>query len=270
MQPEPSKDYAAATRGGMNDFFRGDGGYAPPAPPQPSRDELITEYLPYVRRIVHRIAVHLPSHVEIDDLINVGVIGLIQAIDRYDATRDNKFLTYAVFRIKGAVLSELRSRDYLSRSNRRKVREMDMVYCELEQQLGRPVRDEEIADAMGVALTDVYQVKRMSSISFVSFEELGFSSEEEQTSLLGALEKGRSEDALTMTRLKETRRAMADAIEELPEKERMVISLYYVDELTMKEAGKVLGITESRVSQIHSQAIIHLRAKLRKKGLIGS
>ena len=103
------------------------------------RDELITEYLPYVKRIVHRIAVHLPSTIDIDDLMNVGVIGLIQAVDRYDPSRDNKFMTYAVFRIKGAVLSELRSRDFLSRSNRRKIRDLENACMKLEQKLGREV-----------------------------------------------------------------------------------------------------------------------------------
>lgn len=268
MQTEAHQQYAMAAKGRMNGFLGGEpsGSYSVAA--QSDREKLISEYLPYVKRIVHRIAVHLPSHVEIDDLINVGVIGLIQAIDRYDASRDNKFLTYAVFRIKGAVLSELRSRDYLSRSNRRKVRELDNVYIDLEQKLGRAVADEELAEAMGVRLDDLYQIKRMSSISFVSYEELGVSAEEEKAGLLGTLMSGETEDALAMTRIKEMQKALAEAIEDLPEKEKMVVSLYYVDELTMKEAGRVLGITESRVSQIHSQAIIHLRSKLRKTGLI--
>ena len=103
------------------------------------REQLITEYLPYVKRIVHRLAMHLPSTIDIDDLMNVGVIGLIQAVDRYDPRRDNKFITYAVFRIKGAVLSELRSRDFLSRSNRRKIRELENAFLRLEQKLGREV-----------------------------------------------------------------------------------------------------------------------------------
>ena len=116
------------------------------------RDQLINEYLPYVKRIVQRIAVHLPATVDIEDLMNVGVIGLIQAVDRYDPRRDNKFMTYAVFRIKGAVLSELRSRDFLSRSNRRKIRELENTYLKLEQKLGRQVEDQEVAAELGVQL----------------------------------------------------------------------------------------------------------------------
>jgi len=232
------------------------------------RDQLITEYLPYVKRIVHRIAVHLPSTIDIDDLMNVGVIGLIQAVDRYDPGRDNKFMTYAVFRIKGAVLSELRSRDFLSRSNRRKIRDLENANLKLEQQLGREVDDEEVAQELGIAVDQVYRTKQMSSISFISFEELGFSSRDEKEKLLSYLIDN-DDNALTLARLKELKEAVARAIEQLPEKEKLVISLYYLEELTMKETGKVLSITESRVSQIHSQAILRLRAKLKKEKLIG-
>jgi len=231
------------------------------------RDELITEYLPYVKRIVQRIANHLPPTVDVDDLMNVGVIGLIQAVDRYDPNRDNKFMTYAIFRIKGAVLSELRSRDFLSRSNRRKIRELERAYFKLEQRLGRHVEDYEVADEMGVEVEDVYRTKQLSNISFISFEELGYSSRDEKEKLMNYLFNS-EDDALNLTKLKELKSALARAIEQLSEKERLVISLYYNDELTMKETGKVLNITESRVSQIHSQAILRLRAKLRKLRLL--
>jgi RNA polymerase sigma factor for flagellar operon FliA len=206
----------------------------------------------------------------VDDLENVGVIGLIQAVDRYDPTRENKFLTYAEFRIKGAVLSELRSRDYLSRANRKKFRELEKTYLRLEQKLGREVKDFEVALELGIDLEELYRIKRLSSISFISFEEIGYTTKEEKENLLNYLinSDSLSEDALTLTRLKEVQRALANAIMELPEKEKMVVSLYYWDELTMKEIGKVLGITESRVSQIHSQTVIRLRRKLIKLGLV--
>jgi RNA polymerase sigma factor for flagellar operon FliA len=220
-----------------------------------------------VKRIVHRLAVHLPSTVDIEDLMNVGVIGLIQAVDRYDSTRDNKFMTYAIFRIKGAVLSELRARDFLSRSNRRKIRELENTFMRLEQKLGREADDSEVAQELGVDLEQVHRTKQMSSISFISLEELGVSSKDEKEKLLSYLVNN-DDDALSLTKVKELKGALAQAIEQLAEKERLVISLYYLEELTMKETGKVLGITESRVSQIHSQAILHLRAKLRKQKLL--
>jgi RNA polymerase sigma factor for flagellar operon FliA len=231
------------------------------------RDQLISEYLPYVKRIVQRLAVHLPSTVDIDDLMNVGVIGLIQAVDRYDPRRDNKFMTYAIFRIKGAVLSELRARDFLSRSNRRKIRELESAYQRMEQKLGREVEDKEIAQELGIELEQVYRTKQMSSISFISLEELGVSSKDEKEKLMNFLTNN-EDDALNLTKLKALKEALVEAIKQLPEKERLVVSLYYLDELTMKETGKVLGITESRVSQIHSQAILHLRSKLRKQKLL--
>lgn len=234
------------------------------------RNQLISEYLPYVKRIVNRIAVHLPSSIEVDDLVNVGVIGLIQAIERYDPSRDNKFITYAVFRIKGAVLSELRSRDYLGRTTRRKIRDLEKTYLALEQRLGREVTDEEVAEEMKISLDEFYKVKRMSSISFVSFEKIvDYSSSGDGSDPLGAtLTSDESSDALSMTTMKELKAVIARNIDILPEKEKLVISLYYSDELTMKEIGQVLGITESRVSQIHGQAIIRLRNKLRREGLL--
>jgi RNA polymerase sigma factor for flagellar operon FliA len=233
-----------------------------------SREELIVEYLPYVKRIVNRIAVHLPPSVETEDLLNVGVIGLIQAVDRYDPTRDNKFTTYAAFRIKGAVLSELRSRDFLSRSNRRKIRELERAYVKLEQKLGRDVEDEEVAEELQISLEQYYRIKQMASISFISFEELGYSTNNDKQRLISSLVKNDENDIFSLTGLKEMKAGLVEAIEELPEKEKKVMALYYMEELTMKETGAVLGITESRVSQLHSQAIIHLRTKLRKKKLL--
>ena len=233
----------------------------------PSREELILKYLPYVKRIVNRIAIHLPPNVDTEDLMNVGVIGLIQAIDRYDDSRENKFTTYAAFRIRGAVLSELRSRDYLSRSNRKKIRELERTVLKLEQRFDREVDDEEVAADMEIDLDELYRIKQMSSISFISFEELGYSSARDKQKLARGL-MDNDEDILARAGMKELQTGMAEAIDELPEKEKLVLSLYYSDELTMKETGEVIGVTESRVSQLHSQAIIRPRSKLRKKKLI--
>ena len=232
-----------------------------------SREQLMMEYLPHVKRIVNRMAIHLPSTVDIEDLYNVGVIGLIQAIDRYDTSRDNKFITYATHRIRGAVLSELRSRDFLSRSNRRKIREMDHAYAMLEQQFGRDVEDHEVAEMLQIDLDQLDDIKKLSTISFISFEEMGYSDSNDK----GRLQKFVTDDApdaFSVANLNELKIVLAKAIEQLPEKEKMVLSLYYFDELNMKETGKVLNITESRVSQIHSQAIIRLRNKLRRANVI--
>ena len=232
-----------------------------------NRRQLILDYLPYVKRVVNRIVVHLPSGVEREDLYNVGVIGLIQAIDRFDPSRDNKFTTYAVFRIRGAVLSELRSRDFLSRLSRRKIRELDRACAKLEQRLGRPADAAELAAEMNITLDELHHIKQMSSISFISFDELEGSTAMEKKKLFNGFLR-EDEDVLSKAGLMEVQSSVAEAIEELPEKEKLVLSLYYDDELTMKETGGVLGITESRVSQLHSQAIARIRAKLRKKKLL--
>lgn len=235
---------------------------------QPFREQLITEYLPYVKRIVQRIAVHLPSGVDIDDLTSAGVIGLIEAVDRYDPARDNKFITYASFRIKGSILGELRARDILSRSNRKKVRDLEKAAVKLEQKLGRKATDSEVAEELQLDLDQYYQIKRFSGVSVISLDEINTFTNEEKENIKRYLIDNEPEDALTLTGLKEIKEAIADAIEALPEKKRLVISLYYQDELTMKEIGKVLGYTESRVSQIHSEAVRLLRESLRKGGLI--
>lgn len=236
----------------------------------PLRDQLIAEYIPYVKNIAHRIAVHLPPVVDVDDLINAGVIGLMDAIERYDPSMGNKFITYGACRIRGAVLSELRSRDHFSRSDRSKIRELEKTYEEMEKTLGREVKDVEVADELEIGLDEFYQIRKMSSTSFVGFDEIGDFSKEEKDGFLSSFVDGSGEDPLSLARVKELSDSIAEAIEALPEKEKLVISLYYWDELTMKEIGKVLDITESRVSQIHSKAVIHLKAKLKKKGLMGA
>jgi len=233
-----------------------------------SREQIIMQYLPQVKHIVQRIAAHLPQNVEIDDLLNVGVIGLIQAIERYDPARNNKFMTYAAFRIRGAVLSELRSRDYISRTDRRKVRDLEKTYLKLEQKKGGDVEDHEVVKEMGVSFEQFYKVKQMSNIAIISLEEMGYSSDKKRDSLSEMFINNRDEEALNLIGIKEVKVVIAKTIEELPENEKLVISLYYMDELTMKETGKVLGITESRVSQLHSKAISRLRAKLRRIKLL--
>lgn len=231
------------------------------------RDQILEEYIPYVRRIVGRMAIHLPNSVETEDLIHAGIIGLIDAIDRFEPERGNKFITYALYRIRGAVLSELRSRDFLSRSFRKKIREMDSAYSNLEKKLGREPDEEEVAGELGISLDRFFELKKLSSLSFVSFEGLGYSTREEKDRYASVIRTD-TMDASRLAGLKELHEGLAEAIDDLPEKEKLVVSLYYHEELTMKEIGAVLGITESRVSQIHSRCVIRLREKLRKKGLV--
>ncbi len=232
-----------------------------------TRKQLILDYLPYVKRIVNRIVAHLPCGVKTEDLYNVGVIGLIQAIDCFDPSRDTKFTTYAVYRIRGAVLSELRSRDFLPRLSRGKIRELEHACLKLEQRLGRPAQAAELAAEMKISLDELHQIKQVSSISSISFEELAGHPAIDKTKLFNGLLRD-DKDVLSKAGLKAVQSALTEVIEELPEKEKLVLSLYYDEELTMKETGNVLGISESRVSQLHSQAIMRLRTKLRNKKLL--
>lgn len=233
-----------------------------------AREQLIMDHLPQVKRIVHRIAAHLPPHIDTEDLVHAGLIGLIEAVDRFDPSRNIQFMTYAGFRIKGAVLSELRSRDHLGRAARRNCRKLDEVYNRLAQSHDGDVSDEDLAREMGISMDEVNQIRAMASISFVDFEEVGFRTPEEKSTIVGQMISGGSVDACTITGIKELLQGVAEAIDALPQKDKLVMSLYYQQELTMKEVGKVLDITESRVSQIHSRAVIRLRNQLRRKGFI--
>lgn len=230
-----------------------------------NRDQIIKEYAPMIKYVANRIALRLPPHIEVDDLISVGVLGLIDAISKYDSGRGAKFKTYAEFRVRGAILDELRSMDWVPRSVRQKASSIDAVVQKLQAKLGRPPEDEEVAEEMGYTMDEFYgAVNQTRSMPMLSLEDLGIAKESgEQQSLLDCL-AGKSEaDPQTQLRLTELKGIIAKAIDALPEKERLMISLYYYEELTMKEIGEVLGITESRVSQIHSKAVFRLRTKLK-------
>ncbi|PIQ97349.1 MAG: FliA/WhiG family RNA polymerase sigma factor [Nitrospinae bacterium CG11_big_fil_rev_8_21_14_0_20_56_8] len=230
-----------------------------------NRDRIIKEYAPMIKYVANRIALRLPPHIEVDDLISVGVLGLIDAINKYDPTRGAKFKTYAEFRVRGAILDELRSMDWVPRSVRQKASSIEAVIHKLQSKLGRPPEDEEIALDMGIPLDEFYgNLHQTQSMPILSLEDLGIAKESgEQQSLLDCLAGKGDADPQTHLRLNELKEIIARAIDSLPEKERLMISLYYYEELTMKEIGEVLGITESRVSQIHSKAVFRLRTKLK-------
>jgi RNA polymerase sigma factor for flagellar operon FliA len=230
-----------------------------------NREAVIKEYAPMVKYVANRIAMRLPPHVEVDDLISVGVLGLIDAIDKYDSTRGAKFKTYAEFRVRGAILDELRSMDWVPRSVRQKASSMDGLVQKLQNKLGRRPEDEEIAEEMGVSLDELFTtLNETKSMPILSLEDLGIAKESgEQQSLLDCLAGQNDVDPQMHLRLVELKEIISKAIDTLPEKERLMISLYYYEELTMKEIGEVLGVTESRVSQIHSKAVFRLRNKLK-------
>ena len=228
------------------------------------RDELIMKYAPLVKNIVGRIALRLPNHISSDDLINVGIIGLMSAIEKFDETRNVRFETYARFRIRGAILDELRSRDEMSRSVRNKHTRLEEAFAVLQERLGRPPTDEETSDYFGISLADYYRLlDDAKGICLLSRDDLP-PDYCEKYGRYDVLEKINQNDPFYLLSRHELKETLSNAIDSLPEKEKLVLSLYYYEELTLNEIGMVLELTESRVCQIHSQAILRLRADLKK------
>ena len=229
------------------------------------REELIVENAPLIRFVAGRIAMRLPAHVSLDDLISAGVLGLIDAVDKFDTQKKVQFKTYAEFRIRGAILDELRAMDWVPRSIRKKSSNLESVYNRLQNKLGRAASDEEVAEELGIDLPEFHklldEVKGVNLLSIDDQDSPLFQLDTDQ--VLDALGKEEAEDPLAVLGLSELRSQVANAIEGLPEKEKLVVSLYYYDELTMREIGEVLGYTESRISQMHTKAILRLRARLR-------
>lgn len=223
------------------------------------RDHLVESFLPHVKFIADRIAMKLPPSVESDDLYSAGVIGLIDAVEKFDPARGVLFKTYAELRIRGAILDSLRELDWVPRSVRRRAREVEATYLRIEQEKGRPAEDTEVAARLGLSLRDFHALlTEFQGLTITGLDQNDDDDEPRQKQL--------SNDPLDtpyahyeQTELKEN---LTAAIDELPERERKVIALYYVEELTMKEIGQVLGVTESRVSQMRTQAVLRLRSKL--------
>lgn len=227
------------------------------------KDKLIMEYAPLIKFIAQKIAVRLPSHIELDDLISSGVIGLMDAIEKYDPARDNKFKTYAEFRIRGAILDELRAQDWVPRSVRDKAKLLDRTIVNLEAELGRNPSDEEIAGRLNMNMDEYFDlVNQVRPVSVLSIDEASTFSSVDKMSILNLLESCKINNPFNQLNLKSIKGIVTKAIEDLPERQRLVLSLYYYEDLNLKEIGKILRVTESRVSQLHAQAITRLRAKL--------
>jgi RNA polymerase sigma factor FliA len=243
-------------------------GVSPPRPGSDAltRDELILKYAPLIKFIAHRLALRLPAHITVDDLISAGVIGLMDALDKFDAGKNVQFKTYAEFRIKGAMIDELRSLDWVPRSIRQKASQFEKAYMTLEKRQGGSVDDEDLARELNLSMESYHQlVGEISGISLLDAGSLrrrtaGVPDEE----LLESLASDDTDsDPYERFRVDEIKRILAQAIGELTDKEKTVVSLYYYDELTLKEIGEVLGFTESRICQIHTKAILKLRARVK-------
>ncbi len=226
------------------------------------QERLIEEFAPKIRIMANRLASRLPAHLDVDDIINVGVIGLMDAMTKYDPNRETLFKTYAEFRIRGAMLDEVRAMDWVPRSIREKASKLRGVYQKLEQKLGRPASEEEVATEMDIPLATLHKtLQQVSHTAVLSLDDLGVDTNRE-VNILECLSQDSTPDPLSDLIQQDMWNLLGEAIEQLPKKERLVITLYYYEELTMREIGSILGITESRVSQLHSQAVLRIKGKI--------
>ena len=222
-------------------------------------------YSPLVKYVAGRMASGLPAHVEEADLISYGLLGLISAVERFEPEREIKFETFAVTRIKGAIIDELRSLDWVPRSVRAKARQIERANAKLENELQRAPTDEEMAAALETTVDDFQaSLTQIANSSIVALDELWTLSDAsgDQVSLLDTIEDERAPDPVREMDTSETRDRLADAVAGLPEREKLVIALYYYENLTLREIGEVLGVTESRVSQLHTKAVLRLKSHL--------
>ncbi|UCF78542.1 MAG: FliA/WhiG family RNA polymerase sigma factor [Candidatus Eiseniibacteriota bacterium] len=228
--------------------------------------ELVEKYLPLVKSAVDRIKFKLPKSIEEGDLTNAAVIGLIEALRKYDSEKNTKFETYAMWRIKGAILDELRALDWASRSTRRKARDVQRHMRTLEQKLGRRVSDGEVAESLSLSSRDMSRVgEAMRGRVFLSIDQpVHLDGEAGRVELSEVIEDTQVVDMLEIVEQEESREIMLSCINRLPEQERLVIALYYYEELTLKQIGQVLGISESRASQVHTKAISRLKTRVNK------
>ncbi|HWX46363.1 MAG TPA: RNA polymerase sigma factor WhiG [Solirubrobacteraceae bacterium] len=232
---------------------------------QRARERLVVAYSPLVKYVAGRTAAGLPPHVEEADLISYGLVGLISAIERFDPSREIKFETYAITRIKGAIIDELRSMDWVPRSVRARAREIERANAKLEHRLQRAATDTELAQELGISEDELQtSLLAISHSSIAALDELWSVSDAsgDQVSLMDTLEDPGAPDPARSLDVGDMKDRIADAIARLPEREKLVIALYYYENLTLREIGEVLGVTESRISQLHTKAVLRLRSRM--------
>ena len=226
------------------------------------KEEIVEKFLPRVKYYASRYGFYLPPELSIEDLVSAGIIGLLEAIERYNPSLNASLSTFADFRIRGAIIDEIRSMQWVSKDARKKLDDAKQAYSLLEKQLNRSATDEEVAEKLHITIDELYKtLSTAGTMHMINLEDLGMTSKEgESLDILECISDKEGKSILDELNLKELRTVLGSAIDALPEKERLVLTLYYYEELTMKEIGKVLDISESRVCQLHGKALLKLRA----------
>ena len=228
-----------------------------------ARDRLIVHYSPLVKYVAGRVAVGLPQNIEQADLVSYGIFGLIDAIDKFDLERNIKFETYAIARIKGAIIDELRSIDWVPRSVRAKARNVEKAYSKLEAELLRTPTDAEVAQEMEISEEELHGIfNQISFVGLVALDEMLGGGERGESTTLGDTIPDKREGPVQAFEVEEMKHILANAINRLGDREKIVLTLYYYEGLTLAEIGEVLGVTESRVCQIHTKSVLQLRSRL--------
>ncbi|MCX7695815.1 MAG: FliA/WhiG family RNA polymerase sigma factor [Caloramator sp.] len=229
------------------------------------REEMILKYIPYVKYIASRLLIGIPPGIEFDDLVSFGIIGLIDAIEKFDPTKGIKFETYATLRIKGAIIDELRKISWMPKSAFSKLTQLNLARENLESKLNREPTEKELAEFLGVSVNDIRTTESyINYLSITSLEDIFYKSDDEDIQFKNMIENENSPQPDKIFEEEEMLSALKKALDMLPEKDKLVLQLYYYEKLTLKEIGKILEITESRVSQLHSRAIIRLRENMKK------
>lgn len=231
------------------------------------REEIVRKYLYLVKYVAGRVAIGLPPNVEFNDLVSYGILGLFDAIDKYDVSQGNKFETYGVSRIRGAIMDELRKLDWAPRLLRKRAREIERKMREIEEKRGRVATDEELAKSMKMSVDDLNSIfNELNSTSFLSLDEVWQNDDgNKPISRLQTVEDSLITNQFNFVHQNEVKELLAQCIDQLPEKEKLVIVLYYYENLTLREIGEVLNVSESRVCQIHTKVMLRLRGFLSKK-----
>lgn len=245
---------------GNQDRIKGYGGAA-----SSGRDKMVEDNIHLVKIIAYQVAMNMPPHIDVNDLISAGTIGLLESLDRFDESKGVQFNTYASIRIRGAIMDELRSMDWMTRSMRDKSNQIEKAYGEVERKTGRPAETEDVAKYLEISTDDLYDMlSEVCALSVLNLEDIGMHRYEDGVNILDCIKDPEGKDPMMLVKLDQLKKKLAEVIEVMPEKEKLIISLYYYDELTLKEIGKVLDITESRVCQLHSQTMHRIKARMKR------